>query len=60
MRSLIFSTFLLLGRVSMAWVQTWTWTLAPYAIAPSIDGDTSLDRLEDAGLAVDPADIIEC
>jgi len=59
MRSLIFSTFLLLGRVSMAWAQTWTWTLVPYAIAPSIGGDTSLDRLEDAGLAVDPADIIE-
>lgn len=36
----------------------WKWTVAPYLLAPSIDGSTSIGRLEDADLSVNPTDII--
>lgn len=50
---------LALGYGGSASAESWTWTLAPYAVAPFIDGDTSIGRLEDAGLSVDPTDIID-
>ncbi len=52
----LFSVMLLpAGQVS---AESWSYKLAPYVLAPNIDGNARVGTLIDAGVSVDPIDII--
>lgn len=49
----------LLLPTGLAAQDNWSWKVAPYILAPNIDGDVTLGRLTSSGISVDPADIIK-
>lgn len=49
----------LLSSIMSAHAKDWDFIVAPYVLVPSIEGTASARRIEDAGVNVDPVDIIK-
>lgn len=54
-----FIVALLLSAPMSAHAKDWNFIVAPYVLVPSIEGSASARRIEDAGVNVDPVDIIK-